>query len=594
MEKVSREVIQEVIDNVDILDVVGSVVHLKRAGSSYSGLCPFHSEKRPSFHVSPVKKMFKCFGCGVGGDAIAFIMKHEGKSFPQVLRELGDRAGITVFDESGAGEYTSLIELHKVAQEFYLSNLKKTPSIFEYLKSRGLSQKTIHQYGIGFAPDSWDDLLGLSKRKLPKIDEAYFESSGLFTKSDKGKVYNRFRGRVMFPIRDLKSRIVGFGGRVIQDDNNSAKYLNSPETSLFQKGKLLYNLDRVIDQGFDEILVVEGYMDVIGLFEYGIKNAVAPLGTGYTTEQVALLEGKFKKVTLIFDGDNAGDKATSRAIEKLVDSSLVVMAVRLKEGLDPLEYLQNYGVDSFHAEIDQALSASRFFCEEVIKNFPLNDRRNKKAAYIKIRDFFRGRNQIFLLGDDTMNEPEVVHFLSTQFGVDEGILREQFFQPAERKIDYQATKKKTYPKQHDLGLKLMLWAYEQKELIELFFKNLHLEDFEDEIQKELFSKLLIHFTKGEIPLDQLVHESSDELAKYLSDYQWECDNQTNDKQINKSMDVKSYKIRLKDFLTGKFQIEISDVLNDISKASVEDDDYKTLIQRRNSLIQRRNNILKNL
>ncbi|PCJ16138.1 MAG: DNA primase [Candidatus Cloacimonadota bacterium] len=591
MEKVSREVIQEILDNVEILDIVGSVVPLKRAGSSHSGLCPFHSEKSPSFHVSPSKKMFKCFGCGVGGDAIAFLMKYESKSFPQVLRELGDRVGITVFDESSTGEYTSLIELHKVAQEFFLANLKSNPKIHEYLKKRGLSLKTIHQYGLGYAPDSWDDLLGVSKRKLPKVEESYFESCGLFTKSDKGKVYNRFRDRVMFPIRDLKSRVVGFGGRILTNDKSSAKYLNSPETSLFQKGKLLYNLDRVIDQGFEEVLVVEGYMDVIGLFEFGIKNAVAPLGTGYTNEQVALLEGKFKKVTLIFDGDNAGDKATSRAIEKLVDSSLIVMAVRLKNGLDPLEYLQEYGVDLFQKEIDEALSASRFYCEEVIKNNPLNDRRNKKIAYVQIRDFFRGRNQVFLLGDDTMNEPEVVHFLSAQFGVDEGILREQFFQPAERKIDYQATKKRAYPKQQDLGMKLMLWAYETKELMDLFFENLKEEDFEESIQKELFINLRLFFTKEECSLEQLVHQSSDELAKYLNDYQWECDHQEN---INRGMDKKSYKMRLKEYMTGKFQIELSDVLNEISKASIEDENYNSLVQKRNSLMARRNNILRNL
>jgi DNA primase len=235
MEKVSREVIQEIIDNVDILDVIGSVVQLKRAGSSHSGLCPFHSEKRPSFHVSPSKKMFKCFGCGVGGDVIAFLMKSEGKNFPQVLKELGDRVGIIAFDESGAGEYTSLIELHKVAQEFFTNRLKANPQIGEYLKSRGLSPKTIHQYGLGYAPDSWDDLLSISKRHLHKIEDQYFESCGLFTKSDKGKVYNRFRDRVMFPIRDLKSRVVGFGGRILNNDPNQAKYLNSPETTLFQK-----------------------------------------------------------------------------------------------------------------------------------------------------------------------------------------------------------------------------------------------------------------------------------------------------------------------------------------------------------------------
>ncbi|MCJ8344762.1 toprim domain-containing protein, partial [bacterium] len=343
-----------------------------------------------------------------------------------------------------------------------------------------------------------------------------------------------------------------------------------------------------------EVIVVEGYMDVIGLFEYGIKNAVAPLGTGYTNEQVALLEGKFKKVTLIFDGDSAGDKATSRAIEKLVDSSLIVMAVRLEQGMDPLEYLQAYGLEAFQREIDEALSASRFYCEEVIKNLPLNDRRNKKAAYIQIRDFFRGRNQVFLLGDDTMNEPEVVHFLSAQFGVDEGILREQFFQPAERRIDYQANKKKTYPKQHDLGMKLMLWAYEEKTLLEVFFENLKEEDFEDAIQKELFTNLSAFFTKGEKPLEQLVHQSSEGLAKYLSDYQWERDHQSKEEQTKQSMDLRTYKVRLKDYLTGKFQIEISDVLSQISKASIEDEDYNLLVQRRNSLIVRRNNILKNL
>ncbi|VXC93605.1 DNA primase [Pseudomonas sp. 8Z] len=378
---IPQSFIDDLLNRTDIVDVVSSRIQLKKTGKNYSACCPFHKEKTPSFTVSPDKQFYYCFGCGAGGNALGFVMDHDQLEFPQAIEELAKRAGMDVpREESGRGHKprqpvdSPLYPLLEAAAEQYRQALKSHPQrkyAVDYLKGRGLTGEIARDFGLGFAPPGWDNLLKQMGGDTLQ-QKAMIDAGLLIENADTGKRYDRFRDRIMFPIRDSRGRVIAFGGRVLGDDK--PKYLNSPETPVFHKGQELYGLyeARKHNRDLDEIMVVEGYMDVIALAQQGLRNAVATLGTATSEEHLKRLFRIVPSVLFCFDGDAAGRNAAWRALESTLPSLQDGRRARflfLPDGEDPDTLVRAEGTDAFRARINQHAQplADYFFqqlCEE--------------------------------------------------------------------------------------------------------------------------------------------------------------------------------------------------------------------------------------
>ncbi|MFZ5757263.1 MAG: DNA primase [Pseudomonadota bacterium] len=360
--RIPQSFVDDLLARTDIVGVIEARVPLKRAGRNYSACCPFHKEKTPSFSVSPDKQFYYCFGCGATGNAIGFLMEYERRSFPEAVQELADRAGLTVPHEGGdddghAARNRALYDILADGDRFYREQLRKNSlreRAVNYLKKRGLTGEIAQRFGLGYAPPGWDNLLSAAgtddNRKRLLVD------SGLVVAQD-GKTYDRFRDRVMFPIRDQRGRVIGFGGRVLGDEK--PKYLNSPETPVFHKGRELYGLyeAKQANRTLERLLVVEGYMDVIALAQQGITNAVATLGTACTPDHIDLLYRQAGEIVFCFDGDAAGRKAAWRALETTLPKMLDGRSARvlfLPPEHDPDSLVRAEGPDAFTARLAQA------------------------------------------------------------------------------------------------------------------------------------------------------------------------------------------------------------------------------------------------
>lgn len=353
-------IIQEVAEKNDIYDVISKTVRLKKAGNSYIGLCPFHSEKTPSFSVSPRRGIFKCFGCGEGGDVIRFVMKSEGVSFMDAVKKLADSANILLPEVSGYNkeneekkkEHNNLIyEINKEAASFFYGSIKNSPKAIEYFKKRELDSQTVKMFWLGFAPDGWTGLFEYLKQK--GYTEGDIFDAGLVKRHESGRYYDTFRNRIMFPIFDTKKNIIGFGGRVM--DDSKPKYLNSQDSPIFSKSRNLYGLNIAICSKKDFCILSEGYMDTIALIKSGHDNTVATLGTALTSQQAKLLSNYFKEVVICYDSDKAGRNATLRAITVLREHKIKISVLDLKAQKDPDEYIKTYG----KARFDAALAARK-------------------------------------------------------------------------------------------------------------------------------------------------------------------------------------------------------------------------------------------
>ncbi|HEY7788091.1 MAG TPA: DNA primase, partial [Casimicrobiaceae bacterium] len=345
---IPNDFIQTLLARVDIVDVIDRLVPLRKAGANYQACCPFHSEKTPSFTVSPTKQFYHCFGCGAHGTAIGFLIEYAGKSFPEAVEALARDAGLEVprVDKPGEREQREesqdLCEILLAAARFYRAQLKDAPTAIDYLKRRGLTGAVAAHFGIGFAPGGWQNLA----TPFPAYDNPALEAAGLVIAGENGKRYDRFRDRVMFPIHDTRGRVIAFGGRVLLD--GEPKYLNSPETAVFSKGKELYGLylarNAIRDAG--RVVVVEGYMDVVALAQHGIGYAVATLGTATTSMHAQKLFRLADSVVFCFDGDAAGRKAAWRALENtlpLLSDGKEARFLFLPDGEDPDDFVRRRG-----------------------------------------------------------------------------------------------------------------------------------------------------------------------------------------------------------------------------------------------------------
>ncbi len=375
--------IQDLLARVDIVDLVDGYVPLKKAGANYAACCPFHNEKSPSFTVSPTKQFYHCFGCGAHGTAISFVMEYQGMGFVDAIKELATRAGMQVpesegrsFNDEKPGQTRMLIEIMARAAQYYKDQLKASPRAVEYCKKRGLTGEVAARFGMGYAPDGWQNLQAI----FSDYNAEELKTAGLVIENEAGRRYDRFRDRLMIPIINQKGDIIAFGGRII--DQGEPKYLNSPETPLFEKGRELFGLPQARQalRETDTAIVTEGYMDVIALAQNGVGNAVATLGTATTSTHVSKLLRQVDRVVFCFDGDNAGRKAAWRALENsleaLADNKRLAF-VFLPQDDDPDSYIRTHGKEEFDRLVHQAMPLSDFLLRELAQRCDLTSSEGK-------------------------------------------------------------------------------------------------------------------------------------------------------------------------------------------------------------------------
>lgn len=481
-----------ILENVDIVSVISQYVQLKQMGKNHKGLCPFHSEKTPSFIVSEDKQLFHCFGCGAAGNAIQFIMRIENLDFLDAVDALADQYNIPIeqykYSNSGKNSVNStsrdekayLMDVMRTSAMYYYKNLGQDSSGMSYLTNRGLNHKIIKQFGLGLAKDEWDGLINSFSQKETKA----LEQVGLIIRrKDQSGYYDRFRNRIIFPIIDVRGKVIGFGGRVM--DDSLPKYLNSPETVLFNKSKTLYGLNLAknhIEHSDDTIIVTEGYMDVIALHNAGIQNAVATLGTALTREHGKLLDRYSKTVVICYDSDEAGIKATLRSIEVLKGIKAKVRVLQLGEGLDPDEFIKKYGKTKFLVELSSAKSGTVYSLEALSKGYDFTNEDEQV-------DFIKKAVEIF---DDLSDNIKVEYFIRTLSNfpqLNENYIRSIVgqFQNKEVKIyqrqDVAASRIKKRQPIDILEERLMFLAFKSKDNCQRIIEKFSVEGFTNEIIK---------------------------------------------------------------------------------------------------------------
>lgn len=414
MAMIPEEKIEEIRLSSNIVDVIGEYVTLKRAGSSYKGLCPFHNEKTPSFTVDEKKQLFHCFGCGAGGDVVSFIMQKEGLSYPEALKYLAQKAGIRIdYSNSPTSNPKNkiLYEINKEIMMYYYKNLLTSKEAIGYLKKRGLNSKVVNTFMLGFAKNSWDDLLNFIN--YMGYDKEDMEEIGLIKKSAQGKYYDKYRNRIIFPIINNYGNVIGFGGRSI--DSQMPKYLNSPESDIFKKRYNLYGLNIFKRQRSKDIILVEGYMDVIALNNHGIENAVASLGTALTVDQAKLIKRYSQSVYICYDSDEAGVKASQKAIDIFLSIGIKAKIIELGENLDPDDFIKKYGKDEFMNKIESAMDVYNYQYNRILDIYA---NANPNEKYEKLDLFVE-----FLANIDSDLTREIfVNNVSTLFNIDKSTL----------------------------------------------------------------------------------------------------------------------------------------------------------------------------
>ena len=419
----SQETIEQVVAANDIVDVIGSYVQLKRSGSGYKGLCPFHSEKTPSFSVSPSRQTYHCFGCGEGGNVISFVMKYENDTFPEAMKLLADRAGIRLPQEDYSADMreksaqrTRLMAVNKEAASYYYRLLRsqKGAAGWQYLSGRGLSREIMKSFGLGFADGASNDLIAHLRRKGYSDEDILASGAAAF--DEKRGLHDKFWNRVMFPIMDAAGRVIGFGGRVMGD--GQPKYLNSPETPVFDKSRNLYGLHLAKRSRTGSFILCEGYMDVIAMHQAGFSQAVASLGTSFTEGQAMVLRRYVKEVLLAYDSDSAGVRAAIRNIGVLNAAGLTGRVVSLEPYKDPDEFLRGLGAEEFQKRLDAAENSFFFLIRQLSKNYSMNDPAQRTEFYHEIA-------KRLCAFDDEIERDSYICAMSSAYYIDEGMLRRE-------------------------------------------------------------------------------------------------------------------------------------------------------------------------
>ncbi len=504
----SEDLVEEVRTANDIVDVVSGYVRLTKKGSTYFGLCPFHNEKTPSFSVTPSKQMYYCFGCGAGGNAITFVMEYENFSFIEALKHLADRAGIKLPEhemsaeqKKEAGLKAQLYDIYKLAGQYYYYQLKQEHGkrAYDYFKKRELSDETIRKFGLGYSNPYSDDLYKYIKSK--NYNDEVLKESGLFTISERG-ANDKFWNRAMFPIMDANNRIIAFGGRVIGD--GEPKYLNSPETKIFDKSRNLYGLNYARTSREDYMLLCEGYMDVIAMQQAGFTNAVASLGTAFTPQQANLLKRYTKQVILTYDSDGAGVKAALRAIPILKSAGLSAKVLSLSPYKDPDEFIKALGTDAFRERVANAENSFLFEIRVLSRNYDLNDPEQKTS-------FYQETAKKLLEFSEDLERDNYTQAVSKHFDIPYESLKKlvnhyggQAFIVQSVREEAQGTKSREKLKNtKNDGIKksqrlLLSWLIEDKKLYPAIKNIISPEDFTEELYRKVAVEVFLQLAEGKV------------------------------------------------------------------------------------------------
>jgi len=512
----SEELIEEIRQRNDIVDVISGYVKLQKKGSSYFGLCPFHNEKSPSFSVSRQKQMYYCFGCGAGGNVITFIMEYENYTFAEAVRLLAERAGVDIPEMEYSKEAkqkadlkATLLEINKLAAKYFYAQLKTEHAkhAHTYLTKRGLSEETITAFGLGYSNKYSDDLYKYLKTK--GYSDELLVKAGLISASEKG-VYDKFWNRVMFPIMDANNRVIGFGGRVMGE--GEPKYLNSPETEIFDKSRNLYGLNRARTSRKSYFLICEGYMDVIALHQAGFTNAVASLGTAFTPGHAALIKRYVNEVYLTFDSDGAGTKAALRALPILKEAGITAKIIRMDPYKDPDEFIKNLGAEAFEERINKARNGFLFSLEVLERDYDMNSPEGKTG-------FFNEAARRLTEFEEEIERNNYIEAVAEKYHISIESLRKLVAKTA---IKIGQATPATRPKQatgHERGKEdgnlqsqkiLLTWLIENEQIFKQIKKYIMPQDFTKELYQTVAELLYEQYEEGNLVPAKVMNHFTDE------------------------------------------------------------------------------------
>jgi DNA primase len=487
--------LEEIKSRIDIVEFISDYVTLRKSGQNFKGLCPFHSEKTPSFMVSPAKQIFHCFGCGAGGDAVSFLMKQENLSFGEAVRYMAKKANIKVADygasRDGLGEKREkILRINEEAMKFFMKNLRDSAAATSYLEKRGIDGESISQFCIGYASNVKDLLFRHLKKE--GFDDPFLSDTGLLVSDGKGR-RDLFRGRIIFPIMNLKSDVIAFGGRVM--DNSLPKYINSPETEIFKKSDTLFAInlakEEIRKKGYT--IIVEGYLDTIICHQYGFRNTVAPLGTALTSRQLQKLRLLCKRAVVVFDGDNAGISAARRSLAILCENDFKAKVLLLPEGEDPDSFLRKNGSQPFQKMLSPAMSMIEFF---------LHTSRGEKT------DSVREALSVISTANDPIMADEMVRELADRSRISESVLRSELEKtkrrPAAQTSEMKTPSARTVNREEFLLLSALISSPEKAGQV---LPELDIEEFRDERIKCILRRIVT--LSGRITMDALLAEAED-------------------------------------------------------------------------------------
>ena len=528
MQRYSDEIIDEVRQTNDIVDIISQYVHLKRSGRNFFGLCPFHNEKSPSFSVSPDKQIFHCFGCGVGGNVFTFLTKIEGINFIEAVQTLAERSNIQLPTLESNGDSakellkSKVYKVNEFTANYYHQNLYKPESKIaqEYIKKRKLTNETLQSFQIGFS-GKFDELY--QELKKQGFEEPEILESGLVNKNDRGQYIDRYRNRLMFPICDARGRVIAFGGRVL--DDSKPKYINSPENVVYSKGRNLFGLNVAKKGNIKQLLIVEGYMDVISLHQRGITNVVAPLGTALTQQQGWLLRKNSEKIILSFDSDEAGMMAKMRALDILQDMGCDIRILQMEGAKDPDEYIVKYGNARFQNLVEKALSVIEF------KVKVLKQKLNLEAVNDKIK-FLKEIAKLIAKVDNTIEREVYLEKIAKEYGISKeaiyaevnklmytGNKSEKILEKVKPVIQHKKVEEKEIPqaikKRENTVISILLAG--DINVFPIIKQNIQREDFKDKINQEIVKKLYEEFDKGNSNINSIIDMLGEEEQSHITE-----------------------------------------------------------------------------
>lgn len=544
MQRYSDEIIDEVRQTNDIVDIISQYVHLKRSGRNFFGLCPFHNEKSPSFSVSPDKQIFHCFGCGVGGNVFTFLTKIEGINFIEAIQTLAERANIQLPMLENSGDSvkeqlkSKVYKVNEFTAKYYHENLYKPEAKIaqEYIKKRKLTNETLQSFQIGFS-GKFDELY--QELKKQGFEEPEILESGLVNKNDKGQYIDRYRNRLMFPICDSRGKVIAFGGRVL--DDSKPKYINSPENIVYSKGRNLFGLNVAKKGDTKQLLIVEGYMDVISLHQRGITNVVAPLGTALTQQQGWLLRKNTEKIILSFDSDEAGLMAKMRALDILQNMGCDLRIIQMEGAKDPDEYIIKYGNARFNNIVEKALSVIEFKVKVLKQNL------NLEVVNDKIK-FLNEIAKLIAKIDNTIEREVYIEKIAKEYEISKEAIYAEV-----NKLTYVGAKssekvlEKTKPvishkkKQEEIPQSIIkrentviaILLTGDNTIFQVIKQNIQIEDFKDTINQEIVKKLYEELEKGNSNINSIIDTLGEEEQSHITEIMAD-DYEIND--LEKAMD----------------------------------------------------------